>query len=165
MRSVTLAAWLMCLGALLSLSAARSADETPCLTRFTGVWEYRQAAGESVDSEGERLELTCSRKGLRGVYYGLEREGDEGLFYTAVEVRNLTITGDDIAFVVPERALFSTRPHRLETVIRKELRPAGVTRDELSFHGRLDHQKLVLTCAAKMSTCPDGRMIFHRSSS
>jgi hypothetical protein len=165
MRSVTLAAWLMCLGALLSLSAARSASETPCVTRFTGVWEYRQAAGESAESEGERLDLTCSRKGLRGVYYGLEREGDEGLFYTAVEVKNLTITGDDIAFVVPERELFSTRPRRLETVIRKELRPSGLTRDQLSFHGRLEHQKLVLTCTAKMSTCPEGRMVFTRSRS
>jgi hypothetical protein len=155
--------WLLCLGTFLSLNPAGSKAVAPCSTRFTGVWEYRQAAGEGVDAEGERLELTCSRKGLRAVYYGLEREGEEGLFYTAVEVNNLTVTGDEIAFVVPEREVFSTRPRDLETVTRHLLPSTGVTRDQLQFRGRLEQAKLVLTCSAETATCPDRRMVFSRS--
>ncbi len=44
-----------------------------CPRRFLGTWEYRQRAGDSFDPEGERVELTCRRDSLRGIYFGLER--------------------------------------------------------------------------------------------
>ena len=154
--------WFLCVGLLPCLGTSRSAPAAYCQTRFAGAWEYRQAAGKGLDAEGERLELTCSRNGLRGLYYGLEREGEEGLFYTLVEVRKLAITGSDIAFVVPEREMFAQRPESMESVMRDPLPSSGVTRDELVFQGRLEHERLVFSCTSKMGTCPAKTMVFNR---
>lgn len=132
-----------------------------CPKLFLGTWEYRQAAGDGFDTEGERLELSCTDTGLHGLYYGLEREGEHGLFYTLVEVRNLKVDQAGlISFMVPERELFQQRPSTLAAVERKRLPSSGITRDQISFRGSLEGRKLVLTCTAGNS-CPEHRMVFR----
>ena len=57
---------------------------------LAGPWEYRQANAARADgvvAEGERLIVVRQADGrLTGQYFGLERTGDHGLFYTAVDV-------------------------------------------------------------------------------
>ncbi|HEX6433761.1 MAG TPA: hypothetical protein VFZ87_05950 [Gemmatimonadales bacterium] len=134
---------------------------TGCPPQFLGAWEYRQAAGDGFDAQGERLELSCSGNALRGLYHGLEHEGEHGLFYTLVEVRDLKVDQAGlISFVVPERELFPRPPSTLAVVQQKLLPSSGITRDQLHFHGRLENQKLVLTCTAGGNSCPERRMVF-----
>ena len=132
-----------------------------CPRQFLGTWEYRQAAGDGFDAEGERLELSCSGGGLTGLYHGLERMGEHGLFYTLVEVRGLKVDQAGlISFVVPERELFQKAPSTLDAIRQKRLPSSGVTRDPLHFQGRVEDRKLVLTCTADGGACPDRRMVF-----
>lgn len=132
-----------------------------CPRQFLGVWEYRQAAGDGFDAEGERLELSCEGQTLRGVYHGLEREGEHGLFYTLVEIRDLKVDQAGlISFMVPERELFEKAPSSLDAVRQMRLPSFGVTRDALRYQGRVEDRKLVLTCTAEGGSCPDRRMVF-----
>ena len=131
-----------------------------CPRQFLGNWEYRQAAGHGFDAEGERLELSCNGQTLRGLYHGLERAGEHGLFYTLVEVRDLKAAAGMISFVVPERELFQKPPSSLDAVRQKRLPSSGHTRDQLHFQGRVEDRKLVLTCTAEDGSCPDRRMVF-----
>ena len=132
-----------------------------CPRQLLGSWEYRQASGGGSDAEGERLELSCSGDTLRGLYHGLEREGEHGLYYTLVEVRDLKVDQAGlISFVVPERELFQQPPSALTAAQQKRLTSSGITRDQLDFHGRMENQKLVLTCTAKGNSCPERRMVF-----
>jgi hypothetical protein len=118
--------------ALLFLTGGAPASAGACPDRFVGSWEYRQAAGAGYDAEGERLELACSGDSLRGLYFGLEREGEEGLFYTLVTVRDLSVSRNrDISFVVPERELYTSRPRKLDDLNPKGYPSSGITRDEL----------------------------------
>jgi hypothetical protein len=134
-----------------------------CPRQFLGTWEYRQAAGDEFDAEGERLELKCSGSTLSGLYHGLEREGEHGLFYTLVEVQHLRVKeAGAISFVVPARELFQKSPSTWAAVQQKRLTSSGITRDQLHFQGHLEDQKLVLTCTANGSSCPERRMVFQR---
>lgn len=146
---------------LAGLVVGGQAPARGCPHQILGAWEYRQAAGDGFDAEGERLDLSCGDRVLRGWYHGLEREGDHGLFYTLVEVRNLKVDQAGlISFVVPERELFRQRPSTLAAVQQKRLLPSGITRDQLHFRGRVESRKLVLTCAAQGNACPEHRMVF-----
>jgi hypothetical protein len=71
---------------LLSLTAGFAPPQADCQSRFLGAWEYRQRAGDGYDKEGERIELSCGGGSMQGLYFGLEREGEHGLFYTLVEM-------------------------------------------------------------------------------
>ena len=151
------------LAALLSAAALFLSPRADCDARFVGVWEYRQAAGAGFDAEGERIELSCRGGALRGLYFGLEREGEHGLFYTAVEMTNLRVTPDGVlSFTVPERELFSERPTSLEDVRQKKVTWAGLTRDELSMRGRLEAGRLVVTCTSTSHSCPEDVMVFRK---
>jgi hypothetical protein len=159
---------LACIGllalALWGCPPRSSTSSGSCPSRVLGAWEYRQAAGDGYDREGERLELTCKDDSLRGLYFGLERAGEHGLFYTLVEVRNLTATPSGrISFVVPERELFQRRPQGLQAVHARILPSSGVTRDELRYQGYVDNGRLVFNCVSKDSSCPEKRMVFNPS--
>lgn len=148
---------------LIGPTAAFTAPAADCQRRFLGAWEYRQAAGDGYDKEGEKLQLSCGAGSIRGLYFGLEREGEHGLFYTAVEVSRLNVSPDgELSFTVPERDLFTDRPRNLQEVKLKKLTSAGVTRDELYLRGRLTEEKLILTCTSKSHSCPDAVMVFHQ---
>jgi len=154
--------WLLCFAAAGLVSPSRPA---PCDRRYLGSWEYRQAAGAGFDAEGERLELTCSGGSMRGVYFGLERAGEHGLFYTLVEMKDLSIAPDGaLAFLVPERELFSKRPRNFEEICQKKVTWAGVTRDTLVMRGRLERGNLYLTCTSTAGLCPDKVMMFRKGS-
>jgi hypothetical protein len=134
-----------------------------CLGHWLGTWEYRQRAGDGYDTEGERLELSCTGGSLQGLYHGLEREGEHGLFYTLVEMTDLKISPEgELSFRVPERELFHTRPKDPQEVGGKKLRSAGFTRDELHMHGRIKAGMITLTCTANSSSCPEGLMVFRK---
>ena len=50
---------------------------------FIGTWEYRQrnsASPTGYDAEGERIELKKQGRSIQGLYFGLQREGEHGLF-------------------------------------------------------------------------------------
>ena len=148
---------------LAGLVVGGQAQTDPCPRQLLGTWEYRQAAGDGFDAEGERLELSCRAETLGGLYHGLEREGEHGLFYTLVEVRSLKVGHDGlISFVVPERDLFRHRPSSWAAVRQKRSPSSGITRDELHFTGRLEASKLILSCTASGNSCPERRMVFGR---
>lgn len=159
---MTRAAWYTLpaiLGLLLPPANHAGAD---CSAALLGTWEYRQKAGEGYDAEGERLILACAEGTLRGVYFGLEREGEHGLFYTAVETIDLKVSTDgELSFSVGERELFRERPHSLEDVTRRKSSSAGLTRDALYLRGRIKDGALHLTCTANAS-CPEKDMVFRK---
>jgi len=152
--------WLLCLAAAGLVWPSRSA---PCDRRYLGSWEYRQAAGAGFDPEGERLQLSCREGSLRGLYFGLERAGEHGLFYTLVDMKELRITPDGaLWFLVPERELYSERPRNIEEIRLKKVTWAGVTRDTLVMRGRLERGNLYLTCTSIHGLCPDKVMMFRK---
>jgi hypothetical protein len=127
---------------------------------FLGSWEYRQSAGTAYDPEGEILELAEREGALHGTYLGLEREGEHGLFYTAVELRELRVSEDgELAFTVPERELFHERPRSLAD--RAARVPAGHTREELHFTGVVQDGTLRLDCRP-VPACPAPVMVFKK---
>jgi hypothetical protein len=130
-----------------------------------GSWEYRQAnpgRPYGVDAEGERLVIARSTRGeLTAQYFGLERTGEHGLYYTAVEARVTSVADHVIRVVVPERTLLRTRPRSLEHA--RTLESAGVTRDPLTFHASLvSDGRLLATCTAAAGACPARELVFHR---
>jgi len=149
---------------LFALPTAWTSPSPECPPPLLGAWEYRQRAGDGYDAEGERLQLICSDKALKGFYYGLEREGEHGLYYTLVEVTDLKVVPEaGLSFTVPGRELFYQRPTDPQAVAEKKLQSAGFTRDELHIQGRVKEGNLVLSCTAKASSCPENVMVFHKS--
>ncbi|HAS53635.1 MAG: hypothetical protein A2X56_12175 [Nitrospirae bacterium GWC2_57_13] len=135
--------------------------ETDHEKALIGTWEYRQAAGESFDNEGEILQIARNNGLLHCVYFGLEREGDHGLFYTAVKIKDLTVKSNgEVSFTVPERDLFTKRPKNVQEAGHDKLRSAGFTRNELQMRGHLQGDRLTLHCTSKSNSCPDGVMVF-----
>lgn len=154
--------WLLCLAVAGCASHSR---HSACDPRFLGSWEYRQAAGAGFDTEGERLELRCRGDSTSGLYFGLERAGEHGLFYTLVEMMNVSVTPDSsLSFMVGERELFRERPRNLDDIRHKNVTWAGVTRDTLVMRGRLERGNLVVTCTSAAGLCPDKLMVFHKGS-
>jgi hypothetical protein len=128
-------------------------------TRILGVWEYRQANSASpsgFDDEGERLQFTRAGGKIQGLYFGLEREGEHGLFYSLVGLKNIQLTGNKISFTVPERSLYSTRPAQ----IGEALESTGYTRDELHYEGTIEVGALSLRCSG--ASCPDRWVVFRK---
>jgi hypothetical protein len=100
---------------------------------------------------------------MRGLYFGLEREGEHGLFYTVVQLADLMLAPNgDLGFIVPGRELFHERPKSLEEAEQKRSASAGVTRDELRLRGRLQQGNLVLGCTSTGYSCPEDLMVFRR---
>lgn len=148
---------------LLCLTGALAAPAAECPRRLLGIWEYRQKAGQGYDDQGEKLKLSCRSDSIQGLYFGLEREGEHGLFYSLVEMADLEVSPNgELSFTVPERNLFHERPKNLQEVKQKKLASAGITRDELYLHGRLKEEKLIIACTSKGYSCPDTVMVFHR---
>jgi hypothetical protein len=149
--------------AVLYLAGMSAPSSGACPGRFLGAWEYRQRAGQEYDEEGERIELTCVGGSLRGLYFGLEREGEHGLFYTLVEVPDLEVSPDGtLMFTVAERELFIHRPRSLQEVRQNRVTAAGFTKDTLHMQGGLSEGNLALTCLSKRGSCPEAVMVFHR---
>ncbi len=100
---------------------------------------------------------------MQGLYFGLEREGEHGLFYTLVEMADLKVTpAGELSFTVSERDLFQERPRTLQEVKQKKLASAGVIRDKLYLRGRLKEEKIIVTCTSQGHSCPDTVMVFHK---
>jgi hypothetical protein len=141
-----------------------AADDT--LAPFLGTWEYRQRNSGSpngYDDQGERLELTQNGGSIQGLYFGLEREGEHGLFYTLVEIEDLKVdAGGRITFVVPERDIYRERPASLKEVEQWKGPNAGFTRSKMEFRGELKNGKLILQCTADPCTCPEDVMVFSK---
>lgn len=132
---------------------------------LAGSWEYRQANAarpDGLDAEGERLIVTRQADGrLTGQYFGLERTGDHGLFYTAVDLGAIAVAGGGgVRFSVPARTLYRSRPATLADAAR--LASAGRTSDVLAFSGRFTGNTLVLACTSGPGACPDARLVFRR---
>jgi hypothetical protein len=139
-------------------------DAPSCPAVWLGKWEYRQKAGDSYDDEGERLELNCRAGSLSGLYSGLEREGEHGLFYTLIEITDVRVSPNgELSFRVPGRELFQDRPRAPQDVEGKKLRSAGFTRDELQMKARLEDGMLILNCTSKSSSCPENLMVFRKT--
>jgi hypothetical protein len=139
------------------------APDAECPGQWLGTWEYRQRAGDGYDNEGERLELSCTGGSLQGLYSGLEREGEHGLFYTLLEMTDLKLSPEgELSFTVPERELFHARPKDPQEVRQKKLRSAGFTRDQLHMRGRIKAGTMILTCTSNSSSCPEGVMVFRK---
>lgn len=145
---------------LLTPLFASAADDTKA---FLGTWEYRQRAGDGYDAEGERLEFRSNGTDLTGLYLGLEREGEHGLFYTAVEIKDIKVEQGRIHFTVPPRHLFTDRPKSVKEAKLNEARSSGYTRDELRMQGQLKEGTLMATCVSASSTCPDKLMEFRKN--
>jgi len=161
MTRIFLAA-LTALAALVFLSCA-SADASDRWSPFIGAWEYHQVNPGSItgyDSEGERLVFARSGRSATGTYFGLERMGDEGLYYTATAVAKLVLRDSVLSFVVPARSLYEKRPGSLQDA--KKMKATGSTRHELRLQGRLVDGHLRITCTSEPGECPDGVMVFAR---
>ena len=155
---------ILAVSALLACASPFAQPASP----LAGPWEYRQANAarpEGVDAEGERLVVSIGPDGQPAVqYFGLERTGDHGLFYTAVRAVRVAIgSHETLTLVVPARQLYRARPVSLEDAAA--LPRTGVTRYELTLRGTLTDGALVMTCSAAVGdTCPDSRMTFRRLS-
>jgi hypothetical protein len=155
--------------AIALLSVALLQVSTTCVAQISsnqnliGTWEYRQAAGKTFDDEGEIINFTEGKGHLKGTYFGLEREGEHGLFYTAVEIKDFKQSnGGQVSFTVPERTLFEKRPKITQEAVVQRLPSAGFTRDELKLEGVLLGEKLILHCRSEGQSCPEEVMIFKK---
>ncbi len=139
---------------------------SPPFARFLGTWEYRQKNSGSptgYDDQGEVLVLMRSGKSVRGLYFGLERTGEHGLWYTLVEIQDLDLVRDGhIAFKVPARELYRERPTSLKDLEKQKDAQAGFTRVELFFQGQIENGSLVLRCTSGPGDCPEDVMVFRK---
>jgi hypothetical protein len=149
---------------LLISPKAFAVDHT--LTPFLGTWEYRQrnsASPTGYDDEGEKLELIQVGGSIQGLYFGLERAGEHGLWYTLVEIKDVEVSEDGkITFRVPGRDLYRDRPNSLGDIEKLKDTPKGFTRIELKFRGQLKHGDLILQCIAEPIDCPEDVMVFRK---
>ena len=144
--------------AALAMSAWKPAEDP--YARLLGVWEYRQANSSrpsGFDNEGERLQFTRKGDVVQGLYFGLERDGDHGLSYSLVELKDISFAGDRISFVVPARAKHWRRPTRLG-----ESGDAGFTRYELKYDGTITGEGLALRCSGPFGSCPAQQVLFRK---
>jgi hypothetical protein len=127
-----------------------------------GVWEYRQASlpGE-LDPEGEILEFTWEQGKWTGIYRGLQREGEHGLFYTWVEMDSVRVDSV-VSFTVPARDFFTVRPRSKADLSKPGFASAGFTRGVLKFRGRQSKDRLSLQCTSDTGECPDRTMEFRK---
>ncbi|MFC1581088.1 cytochrome c oxidase assembly factor Coa1 family protein [Thermodesulfobacteriota bacterium] len=133
--------------------------------RFLGTWEYRQknSSPTGYDNQGEILVLMRVGESVRGLYFGLERTGDHGLYYTLVEIEDIALSRDGkIAFKVPARTLYPERPISLRDIEKQKNAHSGFTRIELLFQGQLENGELVLRCIAGPTDCPEDIMAFRK---
>lgn len=128
---------------------------------LSGKWEYRQATGQSFDDEGEILQFTSDNGIIQGTYFGLEREGDHGLLYTATVISDLTLDKDgQVSFTVPDRDLYRTRPSAISD--KSKMPSDGFIRNKLYMKGILKDKKLTINCKSVNSSCPDNVMVFQK---
>lgn len=147
--------------AAVSLTSAKThaAAEVP-----VGTWEYRQrnvATPSGVDPDGERLVIARAGGQVVITYLGLEREGEHGLYYTAVQATNVRRSEAGlIAFTVPARTLYRNRPRSLAHAAGLE--SAGVTTHALSLTAEKRGDALIVTCVSSVESCPESTMTFQR---
>lgn len=132
---------------------------------FIGMWEYRQpnsAAESGYDPEGERIEIRRTDQSIKAVYFGVEREGEHGLFYSVTDVENLSMDSKGgISFTVPARRLYHERPASLEAA-KKRGNDSGFTSYALHMSGTRDNSRLVVRCVSKFGNCPDDQIVFKK---
>jgi hypothetical protein len=142
---------LVSLAALVASTAL--AQQAPSVA---GRWQYLQPP----DQQGEVLDLSQASGRWRGVFNGLERAGEHGLFYFVVEVENLVVEPDGrVHFEVGYRSLFAKRPPLSRLGGEGD---SGFIRGRMHFSGRLDGSDLVLRCEDKDHSCPDSVLRFTR---
>lgn len=149
------------------LAGPKAFAANDALTPFLGTWEYRQrnsASPTGYDDEGERLELNEKGGSMQGLYFGLERTGEHGLWYTLVEIKDVEVSEDGkITFRVPGRYLYRDRPSSLgEAEEIKKHTLTGFTRIELKFRGQLKNGDLILQCISGPGECPEDVMVFRK---
>lgn len=143
-------------GLLLALSAAAVIGTAGAQPELAGRWQYLQPP----DRQGEVLDIVLEGGRHRAVMNGLERAGEHGLFYYVAEAADLTVAPDgSISFIIGERVLFRKRPPLSRPGSEGN---AGVTRDTLRFHGKMERGTLVLRCDAPPGACPDTVLHFKR---
>lgn len=137
-----------------------------------GSWEYLQAnpaRKSGFDKEGERIFVKRSPRGECQVeYFGLERMGEEGLYYSAEVAEQVECQEDFISFILPKRELYHKRPASLKAASR--MASAGVTKVGLRFQGSIQNGELILQCQTEQKDarmregdeCPDRTLRFHR---
>jgi hypothetical protein len=150
------------------LAGPRAFAEDDSLKPFLGIWEYGMrdpASPTGYDKEEERLELNEKGGAIQGLYFGLERGEDHGLFYTLVEIKNVEVSkGGKITFIVPDRDFYPVRPRSLAEAedLKKHNLTSGGIRSEMKFQGQLKNGHLILQCTADRYQCPEDVMVFRR---
>ncbi len=131
-----------------------------------GTWEYRQANSgreSGYDREGEKIEFRRSGDSVAGFYFGVERQGEEGLYYSAVQVVELAMDANgQIGFVVPGRDFFIERPKSIEEAMKRKDESNGFTKYPLRYTGSIVEGVLVLHCSTKNGNCPDNTLEFYK---
>jgi hypothetical protein len=140
------------------------------LKLLLGSWEYKARdtySATGYEDEGERLELYYDAGSIRGLYFGLEREGEHGLYYSLVELKDVKVNkAGEISFIVPGRDFFTKRPHSLTEIKSGKTHPVGATRFKLKMQGDLQGEKLVIHCISDYPTgdgeCSEDIMVFQK---
>jgi hypothetical protein len=149
-----------------SVSAAMCLGSAKPLAHLwvVGTWEYRQrniASVTLVDPEGERLVIPLAGEEVIIAYYGLEREGEHGLYYTAVHAADVQRANDvGVEFTVPARNLYRIRPKSIAHAATLE--SAGALNHSLRFVAERRGEVLVVTCTSDDGSCPESTMTFQR---
>jgi hypothetical protein len=130
--------------------------------RYLGRWEYRQANPGlpcDVDPQGEILEFSREQDSIKLVYWGVEREGDHGLFFSVISTLAFMDPSGEVTFTVGDRAFFHERPTSVDV---DRTMSSGCCGDELHYTGRIEGERLVLHCRDSGYGCPDTRLEFMR---
>jgi hypothetical protein len=150
------------------LTGPKAFAEDNALKPFLGIWEYRMrdsASPTGYDKEEERLELNEKGGAIQGLYFGLERGEDHGLFYSVVGIKGLKVSeGGKISFIVPGRDFYRVRPINLAEAedLKKHNLTGGFTRREMKFQGQLKNGHLILQCTADAYECSEDVMVFRK---
>lgn len=100
---------------------------------------------------------------VSGIYLGLEREGEHGLFYSLVDLDSLAIKDDrKISFIVPRRTFHAKRPMTKSDLTKEGFQSSGFSGGTLKFKGEITGDKLVLNCASDLGECPENKMVFRK---
>lgn len=141
-------------GLLVSCSTPPPFDS---MLELGGTWQYRQ--GNNL--EGEELDFSMSKGAWRGVMIGLERSGDDGLFYYVSEVENLVVEPNGaVRFEIGYRTFHSHRPRITDLGVDG---PSGFSKSRMWLSGYLRRDRLELRCVDDDElSCPEKEMVFTR---
>jgi hypothetical protein len=125
------------------------------------IFQYKQA-GDPANLTFT-LVFQCKNDSLKGVLFGPDPQGEEGMYYFKSDLDNIQLVGNTISFHFEYGKLYQ-RPFTLANYNKNvSYKVAGGEHGELAYTGKLTGNTIVFTCVSNEGLCyADNNMVFKK---